>query len=464
MSEADDSSFDSQIGSSETWSMLVRWARQRGVPQNDDCEDIASETKIRAYQSKASFNSARASLPTWLRGIEEHVIQDYFRRANTQKRKAPGGLVSLDDVSLDHLSKPGHENARQVEHDVVGRANLSKKEKDAVALSLRGAGKHEVASRVTSSVKHRATEKIEQVRSDDRFQEQPHGPDAVECAYGKINPNEHNTALLYDCSRSTSWFLDAISDWRKTPEWNELQSYVRIERTHKRFPLNVASHDWPEGLSRYYRKANERSPQLRRRVANAVEIVLAFPEWPRVGYCRLDSNERRRRLEEFGWLFEPEPFWGITEREFDLFMAAISASTSEPPASSDLTAFLEMINKAPQNGSDVYSSTHLIRVDWRFPLKSIVNSFAKWAAMAQMQKSDIPRVQPAGRPRTMILLGYALNRLITEFGMSAPSAFSWLKKNYGASVPISPERIKRTAKRVRDALKDYLPAPTEIGL
>ena len=258
--------------------------------------------------------------------------------------------------------------------------------------------------------------------------------------------------------------MDAISDWRKTPEWNEVQSNLRIARTRKRFPLNVTSQNWPEGLFRYYRKANERSPQLRRRVGAAIDIVLAFPEWPRLGYCRLDSNERRRRLEEFGWTFGHEPFWEITEVEFDLFMGAISASAPEPPASSDLPTFLEMINKAPQSGSDVYSSTHLIRVDWRFPPKSIVNSFAKWAAGAQKQKSDIPRVQSAGRPRTMILLGCALNRLTMEFGMSAPSAFSWLKKNYGAPVATSPERIKRTAKGAGDALKDYLPAPAEIGL
>jgi hypothetical protein len=145
-------------------------------------------------------------------------------------------------------------------------------------------------------------------------------------------------------------------------------------------------------------------------------------------------------------------------------MGAVSASASEPPASSDLPAFLEMINKAPQSGSDLYSSTHLIRVDWRFPPKRIVNSFAKWAAVARKQESDIPRVQSAGRPKTGVLLGYALNRLTTEFGMSARSAFSWLKKNYGAPVSTSPERIKRTAKRARDALKDYLPVPTEIGL
>ena len=139
MSEADDSSFDSQIGSFKTRSMLVRWARQKGVPQNDQ-DDIASDTIARAYKSKARFNSVRASLRTWLRAIQEHVIQDYFRRASTQKRNVPGGLISLDDVP-----EPGHENTRQVEYDVVDRANLSKKERAAVDLSLRGAEKHEVA-------------------------------------------------------------------------------------------------------------------------------------------------------------------------------------------------------------------------------------------------------------------------------------------------------------------------------
>ena len=366
--------------------MLVRAARLRGVPESD-CDDIASKTISRAYKSKASFNPAQASLPTWLKAICKHVIQDHERKASTQKRHAPGGLVSLDDVP-----EPRHETTRYVDHDVVDRTNLSKREREAVDLSLRGAEKHEVARRVSSSAKHRATVKIEQVHSDDRFQEQPHGPEAIECGYGRVPPAEHQTALLYDFSRTTLWFVSAINGWRKTPEWNEVQSYLRNERTHKRFPLTVRSLNWPEDLIRYYRKANKQSPQLRRRVADAIEIVLAFPEWPNLSYCRLDSNERRRRLEEFGWLFGHEPFWEITAREFDLFMGAISASASEPPASSDLPAFLEMINKAPQSGSDIYSSTHLIRVDWRFPLKSIVNSFCGGAqAKVRHPKSPICR-------------------------------------------------------------------------
>jgi DNA-directed RNA polymerase specialized sigma24 family protein len=294
MPEADDSSFDSQIASSETRSMLVREARLKGVPESD-CDDIASETILRAYKSKASFNSTRASLTTWLRVICAKVIRNYFRRAGTQKRNAPGGLVSLDDVP-----EPRDENTRQAEHDVVDRANLSKKERDSVRLSLRGAKKHGIATKVSSSTIHRATEKIEQIRSDDRFEEQPHGPDPVECGYGTVPRAQHGAALLYDFSRATSWFVEAIKRWRKTPQWNEIQSHLRDERNAKRFPLTVPPRDWPAGLYHYYRKANEYSPQLRRRFAAAIEIALTFPEWPSVPYCGPGYNERRHRLESRG--------------------------------------------------------------------------------------------------------------------------------------------------------------------
>jgi hypothetical protein len=438
--------------------MLVREARLKGVPESD-CDDIASETISRAYKSKASFNATRASLTTWLRGICANVIRDYFRRANTQKRNFPGGLVSLDDVP-----EPRDENTRQAEHDVIDRANLSKKERDSVRLSLRGAKKHGTARKVSSSTIHRATEKIEQVRSDDRFQEEPHGPETIECGYGRIPHPEHGAALLYDFSRTTLWFVEAINGWRRTPEWNQVQSYLRSERTLKRFPLAVSPRKWPVNLYRYYSKANDHSPQLRRQFEAAIDIALAFLEWPSVGYCRLDSNERRRRLEEFGWTFGQEPFWEITGPEFDLFMGAVSASASEPPPPSDLPTFLEMINKAPQSGSHSFSSVHLIRIDWRFPPKSIVQSFGNWAIAKKRERQNIPTVHPAGRPRTGILLGYAYRRLTKQFGMKSAAAFSWLKRNYGAPVSTSPERIKRTAKRACDALKDFLPLPTEIGL
>jgi hypothetical protein len=168
---------------------------------------------------------------------------------------------------------------------------------------------------------------------------------------------------------------------------------------------------------------------------------------------------RRHQLEEFGLVFEKEPLWEINERTFEIVVAAV-----EPQTPKKLSEFLEMINKAPQNGSETYNSVHIVRVDWRFPLKSIVTSFEKWAAGQKVRWLGIPKIQPAGRPRHRLLLGYAFGRLTSEFGLPKGAALSWLKEKYGRPVPKSPERIYRAARHAEDKLKDFLPTPAEIGL
>ena len=107
---------------------------------------------------------------------------------------------------------------------------------------------------------------------------------------------------------------------------------------------------------------------LRRRFEAAVEIALAFPEWPGVGYCQLEPDERRQRLEQFGWTFGPEPFWEIDERTFEFFL---KAADDDARSEIGLGCISQSINKAPENASDTYSSVHLVRIDWRYPLKTI---------------------------------------------------------------------------------------------
>ena len=458
MSDADEQFFDSQISSPEIRSELMHLVTKRRVPESDR-EDVVSDVFERAVLAKAKFDPARGTLQNWISWIAENVVRTYFRRKSAQKRRAPGGTVlSLDDINEIPAHSGGYTISQEQSAvpDLVDRASLSEKERQAIL----SPGNHN--QNVSFSTRHRAIQKVRQIRSDDEFRENCECANASGCEYGKIKPSEHMAALLYDFSRKTSWFVEAVNGWRKIPEWNELQSDLQSKRTLRRFPLNVPPSDWPEDLHRYYRHANERSPQLRTRFEAVIEIALSFPEWPAVGFCNLDPVYRRPRLQEFGWVFEEEPFWDITDATYEIFIDAGDTKMPGSPAPSQLSSFLEMINKAPQNGSDSYNSVHLIRIDWRYPLKTLVRSFKKWAAT--QPKQNTAKIQSAGRPRTRLLLGYAFNRLTKEFGMNAFTALSWLKKNYGSRVPTSPETLNRTAERARNYLKNVLPPPNEIGL
>ena len=456
--------FTSQIQSLKLRRELINLARRKGIP-GDDREDIASEAITRALSNQQEYDRNRGSFLSWIMGITENVIRDYYRKLNAQKRKAEGGVITLDAASIQF--GPSENNRREPKDTFVERqhaseevqhfidtASLSKKEKMAVAFRL---GK-DVGDDFTSSTAHRAFQKLRQVRDDEKFREQADSR-LFECAYGTIPAAEHNIAFLYDVLRQSGWFIDAVNRWRKSTEWKEIVIQLEEDRKSGRFPLTILPRYWPEELHRYYRRAHERNPDLRRRFEGAVRIALAISDWPIVSYCCLDPTKRRHQLEESGLVFGKEPLWEINERTFEIVVDAV-----EPQTPKKLSEFLEMINKAPQNASETYNSVHIVRVDWRFPIKSIVTSFEKWAAGQKVQWQGIPRIQPAGRPRNRLLLGFAFGRLTSEFGLPKGAALSWLKERYGRPVPKSPERIYRAARHAEDKLKDFLPTPAEIGL
>jgi DNA-directed RNA polymerase specialized sigma24 family protein len=448
MSEADERSFDSQIASLEIRSALMYLVK--GVPECDR-ENVVQDIILAALRERAKFNPALATLKTWISGIGKNVVGSYVRAKNAQKR------IASDDPA-DFGGDRNAEPVRKISElrGLVDNASLSEKEKKAIF------PEQNHNQKASASTKHRATQKLKQLRSDDEFHDNCEYPNAPECAYGRIKPDEHTTTLLYDFSRKTSWFVEAVNRWRKTPQWKDVQSDLQSKRTLRRYPLNIPPSDWPGDLHRYYRQVNERSPKLRRQFAAAIEIALAFPEWPAAGFCSLDPLYRRSRLQEFGWVFEEEPFWEISDADYEIFTDGGEIQMPGSSASSQLSRFLEMINQAPRNGSDSYNSVHLIRIDWRYPAKTLVRSFKKWAAT--QPKQDTAKIQSAGRPRTRLLLGYAFDRLTNEFGMNAFTALSWLKKNYGSRVPTSPETLRRAAARARNSLRNVLPPPTEIGL
>lgn len=461
--------FSSQIQSAKLRRELINLARRKDVPA-DDCEDIASEAISRAIRNQANYDPGRGLFLAWIKAIEGNVINTYWRRQYAQKRKAEGGVISLDAASIqfgsseDNRREPKDASvekqhvSEEVQH-FIDTASLSEKERKAIA-SRRGKKTEQTGAKFSPSTARRAVEKLKQAKRDEKFRECPRGPDASECAYGKIPPAERRAALLYDQLRRTSWFVNAVDCWRKSSEWKNVQVYLENETALKRFPLTILRQHWPEQLHLYRQAAHQRDVVLRRRFEAAVDIALAFPEWPTLGYCQFPPKKRRKRLEEFGWTFGVEPFWEIDERTFELFVNAMD-ETQEPGAS--LAAFLGSINEAPISKSHVYTSMHLVRIDWRYPPKTIVESFNKWAG--KEQKRELEKIGRAGRPRTTHLVGFACIRLIDEFGLSKGEAMSWLKERYGGPIPSTPEALERAVRDTRKELKDYsLPSPAEMGV
>jgi DNA-directed RNA polymerase specialized sigma24 family protein len=461
----DPDSFDRQIQRPELRARLIKLARRKGVPETD-CEDVASDIIAEAIRCQAEYDRERGSVSTWVIAIGENVIRTYVRRLTAQKRKPEGGIISSDAASdpdanplkvRDTRAEAERRSSEEAEH-FLDTARLSKKERKAVALH-RNKEANEISEKFSSSTARRAMKKLKQAGTDEKFRECARGPDALECAYGKIAPPEHDTALLYDAARRISWFVDAIAQWRNSPEWKQLKLYLDNQRDAKRFPLSILREHWPDQLSRYRQAAHERDPRLRQRFEAAIEVAVAFPEWPYVGYCRLEPNERRERLEQFGWHVGREPFWEIDERTFEFF---VSAADDLPDPKVGLSAFLQQVNEAPLNASHTYSSVYLVRIDRRYPLKTLAESFTKWAR-AKLQATPKTIIR-SGRRRTTRLVGFACVRLMDEFGLTKAEAMSWLKAHFGGLMPFTPERLERAARATRDSLKHFLPSPAEIGV
>src|SRR3954466_3087574 len=79
--------------------------------------------------------------------------------------------------------------------------------------------------------------KIRQVRADEEFHESPQGPDALECAYGTIPAAERGATVLFDQLRRTKWFVDAIDDWRKSPQSSDVRAFSKSRRLSGSCPL-----------------------------------------------------------------------------------------------------------------------------------------------------------------------------------------------------------------------------------
>jgi DNA-directed RNA polymerase specialized sigma24 family protein len=399
----DSDSFECQIQRPELRTRLIKLARRKGVPAAD-CEDVASDIIAEAIRSQAGYDRQLGSVATWTVAIAENVIRTHIRSVNAQKRKPEGGIISSyapTDADANPLevrdarAEAERRSSEEVEH-LLHAAKLS--DKEAAAISAQRNKQFQSADATySSSTTHRAVQKLRQVVDDEKFREQPSEARLDECAYGTIPAAEHNIALLYDVLRQTSWFTDAVARWRNSAKWKEIITQLEEQRKSGRFPLTILPRYWPEELHRYYRKAHEHNPDLRKRFDGAMRIALAIPDWPILSYCCLDATKRRPQLEEFGLMFGKQPFWEINDQIFEIFVDTVE--TQPPP---NLSAFLDMINKAPQNASETYNSVHLIRVDWRFPLKTILTSFEQWAAGQKVQCGGAPKIQRAGRPRNRL--------------------------------------------------------------
>jgi RNA polymerase sigma factor (sigma-70 family) len=203
--------FTWQIQSLKLRSELINLARRKGVPA-DDREDIASEAITRAVSNQKEYDRTRGSFFSWIMGITENVIRSYYRKLNAQKRKAKGGIISLDAALASEEPKDASVESQRTSEELehfIGTTKLSEKERRALAHHLRQETT-DTKAKISRSTARRAIEKLKQAASDEKFRERPRGPKPYECAYGKIPRSERSAAVLYDPLRRTPWFVNAI--------------------------------------------------------------------------------------------------------------------------------------------------------------------------------------------------------------------------------------------------------------
>src|SRR5262245_49768795 len=96
---------------------LLIMARVAGIP-SQDCEDIVQEALAAAFiELSRGRPPARSGFGTWLRGITNHKIQDYWRRKKrSTDRFTPPSIESPGraEMSLIELLP-----AKQVDQDVL---------------------------------------------------------------------------------------------------------------------------------------------------------------------------------------------------------------------------------------------------------------------------------------------------------------------------------------------------------
>src|SRR5262249_21373488 len=222
-----------------------------------------------------------------------------------------GGVISFDAASSEEgdnrneLADAAAETHRRSSEDVehyMKTAKLSEREANAIRYRL-DKNPQMPGAEFSSSTSRRAVTKLKQVVSDEKFRDSPRGPKPSECAYGQLPKAERSAAVLYDQLRRTPWFVNAIDSWRKSVESNDARVFLQKQAALKRFPLRILDQHWSEQLRNYREAASKRDDALCRQFIAAVDITVAFQEWPAVGYCQLDRAIRRKRLEEFGWTF-----------------------------------------------------------------------------------------------------------------------------------------------------------------
>src|SRR5262249_31025469 len=267
----------------ETRAALIKLARLKRILSAEDCEDIASEAIRQAMRKQREYDPSRVSVRTFMMRICENVIGSYRRKRSGKKRKAEGGVISIDASSgdegdnrtepVDEIAETQRSLTKQIQH-YIESAKLSKKEAQAIASRRDKRGK-EPGVRFSSSTGRRATRKMRQVRADEEFHEPPEGPDLLECAYGNIPAAERNAAVLFDQLRRTKWFVAAIDDWRKSAEWSNARAFLQKQAALKRFPLRILDPHLSEQLRSYRQAVYERDYVLHRQFEGAVDITLA---------------------------------------------------------------------------------------------------------------------------------------------------------------------------------------------
>lgn len=120
----------------EHFRRIYRYFRIR-VGEDELARDLSSETFLRAFDHRASYNPGRAPIEAWLFGIARNLLIDTYRQNARRPSKQSLETISLQgDLDPVELKVLRSERLREVKEAVQF---LDRREQDVIALKFGGA-------------------------------------------------------------------------------------------------------------------------------------------------------------------------------------------------------------------------------------------------------------------------------------------------------------------------------------
>jgi DNA-directed RNA polymerase specialized sigma24 family protein len=461
MPEDTESKFEAALLDPEIDKLIKNIGRNGGVPI-DDLDDLVQEIRLEALRHRDRYDAGRSAFKSWIKAIAQKRVVDRHRRDSAARRRPKGGMLPLDpqngsEVSAEVESLEARDSREPPIsmaaglREIVAPTNLTEKERAAVTELQTG----QLEGAKSRARVRRATSKMQmQARTDDASP--PQQPLVVECGYGSVPPRQRTVALLYELSRTTPWFVEEIEAWRRRPEWKNLMDQIAQQKSENNRPILLMGFRWPRKIrNAFMRNDNENYGDVRA----AVELSVAFPEWPKTPFLCLQRPEVEDRLSWFGWIFGPTPVMEISDPIAGML---VSGGAEQPPEYPSPSEYTEWIDRSfPKRRPEAVKSTHIFRIDWDAPPATAERSFGRWYREHQKRLKTLGPTL-AGRKRSETLTSLAAMRLVDEFQLSEIDARHWLKEYHRGAAPTGAEPFQRALRAGRKRRRTFLPEPTEI--